>query len=64
MWHPKESDLNRYTHGLMEAAYAQRERPQCSRADFYDGYLSALRDIRSRSSFTPGRFEPEGQDDA
>jgi hypothetical protein len=61
MWHPRESDLNRYTHGLMEAAYQQRERPKCSREDFFDGYLAALRDIRARSSFIPGRFDPQDE---
>lgn len=58
MWHPKEADLSRYAHGMMEAAYRQRDRPKCSREDFFDGYLAALRDLRSSSSFVPGRFEP------
>lgn len=60
-WHPKEGDLSQYMRGRMEEAYQQRERPQCSRSDFFDGYLAALRDLRSRSSFRPGRFEPEEQ---
>ena len=58
-WHPAEADLTPYMRSQMEAAYQFRERTQCSRADFYDGYLSALRDLRSKSSFQPGRFEPE-----
>lgn len=62
IWHPKESDLNRYMHGEMEAAYQQRERPQCSRADFFDGFLAALRVLRSSSSFKPGQFEPTPED--
>jgi hypothetical protein len=57
VWHPKESDLNDYMHGQMEVAYQHRERTQCSRSDFYDGYLAALRDLRSKSSFKPGQFE-------
>lgn len=56
-WHPKESQLNGYALAQMEAAYQNRERPQCSRADFYDGYLSAMRDLRARSMFKPGEFE-------
>lgn len=58
-WYPKDSDLTDYMRGQMEAAYMQRERPQCSRADFFDGYLAGLRALRSRSSFRPDRFEPE-----
>ena len=61
-WHPKESDLTTYMHGQMEAAYQNRERVQCSRADFYDGWLSCLVALRSRSSFKPGHFEPEQTD--
>jgi len=62
MWHPLDSDLTSYMAGQMESSYQQRERPKCSRDDFQDGYLAALRDLRSRSSFRPGRFEPEGED--
>lgn len=61
MWHPDESDLAPHARGRMEASYRDRERPQCSRDDFRAGYLAALRDLRSRSSFLPGRFEPEGE---
>lgn len=57
MWHPNEGDLNGYAHGQMEAAYQNRARAKCSRDDFMDGYLAALRDIRARSMFKPGRFE-------
>lgn len=56
-WHPKEDDVWPHMAKQMEAAYQQRERPQCSRADFFDGYLAALRDYIPRSSFKPGRFE-------
>lgn len=61
MWHPSERDLTRYMHGQMEAAYQQRARGKCSREDFMDGYMAALRDLRSRSSFKPGQFEPDDQ---
>lgn len=54
-WHPKEDDLHAYIAKQMEAAYQQRERPQCSRADFFDGYLAALRDHLPRSAFKQGR---------
>lgn len=60
-WHPKEDDLNGYAHGLMEDAYRNRERPKCSREDFFDGYLAALRDIRARSMFKPGQFEANAE---
>ncbi len=58
-WYPKASDLWPYIEVRMEEAYQQRERKQCSRDDFFDGYLSALRDFIPRSSFKPDRFEPE-----
>jgi hypothetical protein len=57
MWNPTEADLTTYMHAQAEAAYQQRARPKCSREDFLDGYAAALRDLRSRSSFRPDRFE-------
>lgn len=58
-WHPKIDDIWPYIKEHMERAYQQRERPQCSRADFFDGYLAALRDQLPRSAFRPGHFEPD-----
>lgn len=58
-WFPRDGDLTDYMRGQLEAAYQQRERPKCSRDDFTDGFLSALRLLRSKSSFRPGRFEPD-----
>jgi hypothetical protein len=57
-WYPKDSDLTDYMRGQMESAYMHRERAKCSREDFFDGYMAALRTLRSRSSFKPGQFEP------
>lgn len=62
MWHPDERDLTTYMHGQIESAYQQRGRPKCSREDFFDGYMAALRDLRSRSSFKPDRFEPDAEE--
>jgi hypothetical protein len=61
-WYPKDSDLTDYMRGQLEAAYMQRERPKCSREDLGDGFLAALRLLRSKSSFRPGQFEPERED--
>lgn len=58
-WYPKAEDLTPYMHQVLESAYEERERPRCSRDDFFDGFLSALRVLRSRSSFLPGRWEAE-----
>lgn len=58
-WYPKPEDLTAYMLDMMEASYTERERQRCSRDDFFDGYLSALRVLRSRSSFKPGRWEAE-----
>jgi len=57
-WIPDEGDLTRFMHGQMEAAYQARHRAKCSREDFTDGFMAALRILRSSSSFRPGRFEP------
>lgn len=57
-WVPNEDDLSRFMHAQMEAAYGARSRPKCSREDFTDGFMAALRILRSSSSFRPGRFEP------
>jgi hypothetical protein len=61
-WHPREEDLAPWMRRALEEAYEQRERPRCSRDDFRDGFLSALRVLRSRSSFLPDRFEPSSED--
>ena len=58
-WRPRETDLTSYMHGELEAAYQQRERPRCSRDDFADGFLAALRLLHSRSSFRPARWMAE-----
>lgn len=53
-WHPKPDELWPYIRERMEEAYQQRERKQCSRDDFFDGYLAGLRDFMPRSAFRPG----------
>lgn len=58
-WHPKEEDLRQHAAGALERAYQERERPKCSRDDFADGWMAALRWLGSRSSFLDGRFEPD-----
>lgn len=60
-WYPKDGDLTDFMRGQMESAYLHRERAKCSRDDFFDGFLAALRVLRSKSSFRPGRFEPEDE---
>lgn len=55
-------DLAPWMQRAAEAAYERRVRKQTSREDFFDGYVSALRDIGSISSFKPGRFEPNDED--
>jgi hypothetical protein len=52
-----EDDLQPWVRRELERAYEQRERPKCSREDFADGYIAALRALRSTSSFLPGRLE-------
>jgi hypothetical protein len=58
-WHPKPEDLTPYMHQVMESAYEERERPRCSRDDFFDGYLAALRVLRSKSSFQPDHWRDD-----
>lgn len=58
-WYPKPEDLTPYMLQVMESAYTERERPKCSRDDFFDGFLACLRAQRSRSSFKPDRWESE-----
>jgi hypothetical protein len=62
-WIPKEDDLARRAGDALEEAYSTRHRGKCSREDFADGWLAALRWLGSRSSFLPGRFEPGQSDD-
>lgn len=52
-----EDDLTPWARRSLDEAYAERERPRCSREDFADGFIAALRSIGSRSSFLPGRLE-------
>lgn len=54
-----EDDLTPRVQRLLERAYAARERAKCSREDFADGYIAALIDLRSRSSFKEGRWMPD-----
>lgn len=51
-----EDDLTPRMQGMLAAAYAARERAKCSREDFADGYIAALIDLRSKSSFKAGRW--------
>jgi hypothetical protein len=60
-WRPREDDLAPWTRRALEEAYQQRERPKCSRDDFRDGFLAALVFLRARSSFDPGRWDPDGE---
>jgi hypothetical protein len=48
---PRRDDLTLWALRQMEAAYQRRERGQCSREDFYDGYLQALLDNHVYSAF-------------
>jgi hypothetical protein len=57
-WYPKEGDLTDRSGAALDEAYATRERPKCSRDDFADGWMAALRWLGSRSSFRPGTYEP------
>lgn len=61
-WHPKPDDLTPYMLQVMEQSYTERERPKCSRDDFHDGFLAALRVMRSRSSFKADRWEQQAGD--
>jgi len=58
-WFPKETDLASHSGRALEQAYRERERPKCSRDDFADGWLAALRWLNSRSSFKPGVLEQD-----
>lgn len=60
-WHPKEEQLRFHAARALEDAYANRERPRCSRDDFSDGFLAALRWLQSRSSFVDGTW-PDSTD--
>ena len=63
-WFPKEADLRSHAGRALEAAYRDRERVRCSRDDFADGWMAALRWVGSRSSFLEGKFDaPEAETD-
>jgi hypothetical protein len=51
-----ENDLAPWARRELEAAYAARERARCSREDFADGFIAALRSLHSTSAFLPGRL--------
>lgn len=53
-----EADLTQRMQRMLERAYRERDRSRCSREDFADGYIAALVDLRSRSSFLHGRELP------
>lgn len=55
-----EDDLTPLMARSLELAYEARERRQMSRADFAAGYVAALIDLRSKSSFKAGRWLPDG----
>ena len=52
-----ESDLEPWAKRDLDKAYETRERPRCSREDFADGWIAALIDLRSWSSFIAGKPE-------
>lgn len=52
-----EDDLSTWAKQGLERAYQERDRPKCSREDFADGFIAALRWLRSKSSFLPGKLE-------
>lgn len=54
-----EDDLTPLMQRNLDRAYEARERRQMSRADFAAGYVAALIDLRSKSSFKPGRWMPD-----
>lgn len=60
-WFPKETDLERRAGQALDEAYQQRERVRCSRDDFADGFMAALRWLNSRSSFKSGRVGPDDE---
>ncbi len=57
-WYPKETDLSWLTGRALEEAYRNRERARCSRDDFADGFMAALRYLNAGSSFKTGRVGP------
>jgi hypothetical protein len=57
----KVSDLTPFMQRRLLEAYERRTRRRCSQEDFSDGYLAALIDLGSRSSF---RAVPEETPDA
>lgn len=54
-----EDDLTPLMARQLERAYEARERRQMSRADFASGYVAALIDLRSASSFKAGTWMPD-----
>jgi hypothetical protein len=52
-------DLTPYMQRRLEAAYERRTRLRCSKEDFVAGYLAALCDLSSTSSF---RRSPDRQE--
>lgn len=58
---PRKDDLMPWGQRQLEAAYQDRERPQCGREDFEAGYLASLIDNHVASAFLidrrPGLFE-------
>ena len=57
----KVSDLTPFMRRRLLEAYERRTRRRCSQEDFSDGYIAALIDLGSRSSF---RARPEEIPDA
>lgn len=51
-----ENDLTPYMRTRFEEAYQSRERKQASREDFVAGYIAALIELRSKSSFKAGAW--------
>lgn len=51
-----EDDLTPRMRKMLDESYRTRERAKCSREDFADGYVAALIDLRSKSSFRDGRW--------
>ena len=58
-WKPTEDDLRFHMARRLEEAYQRRERRQMSREDFAAGYIAALIDLGSSSSFKDGRWMAE-----
>lgn len=51
-----EDDLTPHMQRKLEQAYEARERRQMSRQDFASGYVAALIDLWSKSSFKEGTW--------